>query len=881
MAAGWPFVGRHALLDKLTAVLAADTCVLLVGEPGIGKSALAAQLAARLASSGRPTGTVSGQALSGRVPFEAFAAFLSPDEPGPHAVPAERTPADVAEDVATALAAGHGDRAVLVVDDVQGLDAASTQVLQHLVQGGRAVLVMTGPSVGELPAAVPRLVRSGACRMVAVPGLDDQDLVSALELALGAPVDPRTERVFLRRAGGSPLLLRELLAAAQDAQSLSLAEGVWRLDAEPPLAHTVQDLVRGRIAGLPEDHLAALEQVAATEPLPTGVAVQLVGWATLEDLEASHLITVSDDAARSQVTTAPPVLGDVIRADLPVLRLRRLRMAGAAALEEADRPSPPDLVRAALWRLDQGERGDPHRLLEAARVARGIGLELSERLARAALAAGATVQATVLLAEILTHRRRSEEAAELLAALPPETLQPELRDAVVYLDALHRGLLGGDLESAATVVAGAIAGAIAGETGSSDRLHAIHSSFLALDARYEEALVAGERVAVDPAAEPETRAIAAMGVVGAHYWLGHGRRSVGLADDLLPVADTAREALPYAGPAIELLAICALIDDGALAAAHRRAVRMSEAAAERADPFALPRAEYCVGRVHLARGRTGSAARLFRRCVSALTPFDRTFTRHLQAMIARSEALAGDVAAARAALDVGDVPNDMPPYQPDWALAEAAVSAAELDLGRAADHAGYAAGVAASRSQWTTALYACHDAARYGAARAILPALRVAAARTDAAQAGELVSHAEALADDDPRALDELAGRFAAAGWLALAVEASMSAATSHARHGDRRASRASTLTADRLRRGCERLAFPWLVGFAGAVPLTPREREVATLARAGWSDAAMAARLGISVRTIQTHLAHVYEKVGIHARRELAGAVVEPGPPV
>ena len=134
-----------------------------------------------------------------------------------------------------------------------------------------------------------------------------------------------------------------------------------------------------------------------------------------------------------------------------------------------------------------------------------------------------------------------------------------------------------------------------GEANASDRLQATYSSFLAFDARFEEALTAGSRVAQDPGADPESRTIAAMGVVGAHYWLGHGRRATELADVLMPMADRARDALPYGAPAIELIAICAMIDNGDLEAAMERAKLMAERAVDRGDPFAAPRAEYCIG----------------------------------------------------------------------------------------------------------------------------------------------------------------------------------------------------------------------------------------------------------------------------------------------
>ena len=73
------------------------------------------------------------------------------------------------------------------------------------------------------------------------------------------------------------------------------------------------------------------------------------------------------------------------------------------------------------------------------------------------------------------------------------------------------------------------------------------------------------------------------------------------------------------------------------------------------------------------------------------------------------------------------------------------------------------------------------------------------------------------------------------------------------------------------LRGRCEGAVSPWLAGAAVAVPLTARERQVATLAAHGTSDAAIAAELGISARTVQTHLARVYTKLGITSRTSIS----------
>ncbi len=51
---------------------------------------------------------------------------------------------------------------------------------------------------------------------------------------------------------------------------------------------------------------------------------------------------------------------------------------------------------------------------------------------------------------------------------------------------------------------------------------------------------------------------------------------------------------------------------------------------------------------------------------------------------------------------------------------------------------------------------------------------------------------------------------------------------------------------------------------------LTPREKEVVALLRTGLGNREIAARLQVSERTVETHLAHIYSKLGVEGRREL-----------
>ena len=64
----------------------------------------------------------------------------------------------------------------------------------------------------------------------------------------------------------------------------------------------------------------------------------------------------------------------------------------------------------------------------------------------------------------------------------------------------------------------------------------------------------------------------------------------------------------------------------------------------------------------------------------------------------------------------------------------------------------------------------------------------------------------------------------------------------------------------------------------SGWASLTPTERDVARLVADGLANNEIAARLFISRRTVQTHLTHVYAKLGIASRVQLAQEVAGHG---
>jgi DNA-binding NarL/FixJ family response regulator len=76
-----------------------------------------------------------------------------------------------------------------------------------------------------------------------------------------------------------------------------------------------------------------------------------------------------------------------------------------------------------------------------------------------------------------------------------------------------------------------------------------------------------------------------------------------------------------------------------------------------------------------------------------------------------------------------------------------------------------------------------------------------------------------------------------------------------------------------------ERLGQPGrrtAAALAGPLPLTTRERQIARLASRGSTSREIAERLTLSERTVETHLSHVYGKLGVRSKAELAARAAD-----
>ncbi|OQD52375.1 hypothetical protein BM536_029560 [Streptomyces phaeoluteigriseus] len=133
---------------------------------------------------------------------------------------------------------------------------------------------------------------------------------------------------------------------------------------------------------------------------------------------------------------------------------------------------------------------------------------------------------------------------------------------------------------------------------------------------------------------------------------------------------------------------------------------------------------------------------------------------------------------------------------------------------------------------------------------------------------------ASALAGQDTEALAQVGREFASMGVVILAAEAFSAAAAISSRQG-RRASAASYRDESvALRAQCDSARTPLLASGGPADLLTARETQIAVAAATGRTSKEIAIDMEVSVRTVDNHLARVYEKLGVKRRTELAAAL-------
>ncbi len=123
------------------------------------------------------------------------------------------------------------------------------------------------------------------------------------------------------------------------------------------------------------------------------------------------MVSVAPGSPDSVIRLSQPLYGEVLRAGLPMLRARTLRLRLAETVAQRSPLTPDDALRIARWRLDAGAEVPAEYLLEAGRAANVAGdPDLGARLGELALDAGLGLAAVLVVGRAEIIRSRFEAA---------------------------------------------------------------------------------------------------------------------------------------------------------------------------------------------------------------------------------------------------------------------------------------------------------------------------------------------------------------------------------------------------------------------------------------------------------------------------------------
>jgi DNA-binding CsgD family transcriptional regulator/transcriptional regulator with XRE-family HTH domain len=868
----WPFVGRELELAAIAAAIASrrQAAVVLAGTQGVGKTRLAREALTVAQSRRHSTLMASGLQAATAIPFGAFAGILAVPGRAVH-----NRHALLRDATRSLTERANGRRVVLGVDDAHLLDDVSATFVHHLATSGSAFVVATVTSGQAAPDPIIALWKDGFAERLEVPPLDSSAIMELLRSVLGGYVETRTQHLLWEACRGHVLLLHEIVLAGVETGALLKTDGVWRWRGQPVSGLRLGEVTQSRIGKLVPEEKELVELLAVGQPLELRVVERLAAEPVIERLETAGLIRVEAAEGSHMVRLAHPLYADILGRQLPI-RLRKIKRQLATAVEAAGSADADDLLRVATWRLEADDDVAPASLISSSQRAGSLSAHgLAEQLARAALAAEDSFDGRLLLGQALAGQLRFLEAEEVMAAADALANTDAERGSLALARA--NNLMWGLIQSQDAVAVLEQAERVVNDPAWQDQLRALRAYVLVWSGHVKEALTLADTV-IQKRGVRDRPYVQAL-VAASAGWLNSGR-----LDDVLRHADRGIEAarllsdeLPLSEAQMRGAKWWALLGTGQVKAAgklaessYKRAVdaRLYDAAAYLTVPY---------GYSAMTLGLVRTATQRFAEAMPLLREHDSLGDLRLaHAMNAQAAALAGDALLAEAEIALAAA-DDRPTARLILSevflrSARAWLAASQRDIERAREHAREAVEMAQIVGAIGLEMLTLNDLVRLGAASAAVDRL----AELSGIVPGPLINantrRARALVDEDPHTLEEVAGTFESMGSLLLAAETATDAASANDRAGEPGRARIWRHKASLLLSRCEGAWTP-AVGPLAAVlpdPLTPREREVAELAARGLVSRLIAERLGVSIRTVDNHLARVYDKLGVDSRNDL-----------
>jgi DNA-binding CsgD family transcriptional regulator len=483
-----PFVGRAGELAALAADLDAAVAghggvVLLAGEPGIGKTRLAEELAAQATARGAlalwgrcwegegapafwpwvqlvraylqasdpaELGHDMGAGAGAIAQVVAAVAERLPDLPAPPPVEPEAARFRLFDSLSAFLRAAAARRPLLLIlDDLHWADAPSLALLRflspELEPAGPLVVGIYRP--GEVDRDHPLLptladLTRGRRRELLLQGLEQRDVASFVTQMAGIEPSPELVAALHRRTDGNPFFVTEMVRLLFG-EGWPAGRGLVAPMLTTPLPESVRAVVAARLGRLSGDCQRVLELAAVV-----GRDLDLRLLQTAGGLEGARLLELLEEAEAAGVVTAVAnelgrwrfahdLVREVLYEGLPAARRVRLHGLVGEALEGIHGDDPgPRLAELAHHFVAAAPGGGADRAVRVATLAGRYALDVLAWEDAAALFERAL--AALELAERPDQRRRCELLLSLGEARMAASDVSAARDAYARAGQLGR-----------------------------------------------------------------------------------------------------------------------------------------------------------------------------------------------------------------------------------------------------------------------------------------------------------------------------------------------------------------------------------------------------------------------------------------------------------
>jgi DNA-binding CsgD family transcriptional regulator len=863
MRLSWPLIGRSEEMRTIeAAIVASDVSGIVVcGAAGVGKSRIAREALSAVASRGCEGRWAVGSSSARAIPLGAFTAWAQPG--------VTDTVQLLRGVIESLTAASSGATVVVGVDDAHLLDDLSIFVVHQIVQRGAAKVLLTVLDGEPIPAAVQEIWKGGRFDRLDLQPLSLEETSTLVSAALDGSVDPDAAHRLWKLTRGNVLYLRNIVEQEVADGRIVHQHGHWRWMGDPMMPPGLVELIESRIGALPAPVSDVIDALAVGEPIELAALTRITDPAAVEEADTRGLITLEPVGGGVQVRVAHPLYGEVRRRRAAPTRLRRLRGRVAAELAASDdRDDIRVVVRRATLSLDSDLTPDADLLVRAARGAVWLAdLPLADRLAEAAIRAGAGPEPNFVRAHALSWLGRGEEADAVLAEIRTTQLADGDRARLAFLRASNMLWALGDPARAKELIDDASRTTPSQGRSYIDAFLTVY--WFAMD-RPDAATQASKNLALDELPAVVGAEIAwVLTVIAADA--GRTTEAVVIAEAGYTVATRSFDA-PQMRFNIADAHVSALLLAGRVSDALDVAERVRGQAADLPGAAQLLGAAVA-GRAALGAGRLPAARVLLEQAAVALSASGHAIGWGYRYQLPRATALAmcgstEQAAATLAALDKLRRPFRSLDYE--RSLARAWLAAGQGAISEAITILLSAAERAAAHGQLAAEVICLQTATQFGD-RSCAPRLRELEGMVEGPRVGLAARFAEALRDGDAAELATVSEGFEQIGDLVAAVDAAAHAALTYRRQDLRGSALSCSARADALAEQCGGASTPALRQATAPSPLTDREAEIVMMIGEGLSNRAIAERLTVSVRTVESHIYRAMLKTGTASRDGLA----------